>query len=78
MWNKLIYIRSETIWIYLWIWIVNKNECELKLCKWNSTLKLNWINGLNVNQLNVNNWYEIMNISVNSLKSNVIRSWIVE
>ena len=43
---KLIYIRSETIWIYLWIWIVNKNECELKLCKWNATfvIELNeWI-----------------------------------
>ena len=36
------------------------------------------MNGLNVNQLNVNNWYEIMNVSVNSLKSNVIESWIVE
>jgi hypothetical protein len=34
------------------------------------------MNGLAVNQLNVNNWYEKMNISVNSLKSNVIGSWI--
>ena len=35
------------------------------------------MNGLNINQLNVNlSWYEIMNISVNSLKSNVIGSWI--
>ena len=30
------------------------------------------MNGLNVNQLNVNNWYEIMNVSVNSLKYNVM------
>ena len=36
------------------------------------------MNGLNINQLNVNNWYEIMNISVNSLKSNVTGSWIIE
>ena len=37
------------------------------------------MNGLNVSQLNVNlSWYEIMNISVNSLKSNVIGSWIIE
>ena len=36
------------------------------------------MNGLNVNQLNVNSWYEIMNISVNSLNSNVIESWMIE
>ena len=36
------------------------------------------MNGLNVNQLNVNNWYEIMNVIVNSLKANVIGSWIIE
>ena len=39
-------------------------------------LAIELINGLNVNQLNVNNWYETMNISVNSLKANVIGSWI--
>ena len=36
------------------------------------------MNGLNINQLNVNSWYEIMNVTVNWLKSNVIRSWIIE
>ena len=36
------------------------------------------MNGLTNDQLNVNNWYEIMNITVNSLKSNVIGSWITE
>ena len=39
-------------------------------------LAIELINGLNVNQLNVNNWYEIMDVSVNSLKANVIGSWI--
>jgi len=41
----------------------------------------NWIEWLDwmINQLNVNlSWYEIMNESVNSLKSNVIGSWIIE
>ena len=41
-------------------------------------LKLNWTNELNVNQFNVNSWCGIMNVSVNSLRSKVIESWIVE
>ena len=62
-----------------WYWYRSKviklsDEYELEYINKNSTLKLNWMNGLNVNQLNVNNWYWIMNISVNPLKSNVNES----
>ena len=44
-----------------WYWYQTKliklsDGYELELYKWNSTLviELNWMNGLNVNQLNVN------------------------
>ena len=49
----------------IWTWVICM-EFNFILLK---ELAIELINELNVNQLNVNNWYEIMDVSINSLKA---------
>ena len=76
------YNLSDVEWS--WFWYQSKliklnDKCELKLYKWNSTLVIELNEWIECKSIECKlSWYGIMNISVNSLKSNVIGSWIIE